>query len=316
MTASVGIVIGTRNRLEILKKCLKALVGKINTHHQIIVVDAGSTDGTIDYVSGLTAVRLVCDGKPIGQAKSLNRIFRTLNTTYACWLSDDNVVQSGMLDLAVQILEQNHKIGMVALKVKDVINNPTDKPYIGSIYKTGVLNCNQGVIRSDVFQKIGYFDESFKNYGIDSDLTTKVMLSGYRVVYTKAVAIHHFRDHETEGGAISKTERTKNRDRVHQKHNAKYSYLIESDFSSKCIMQIKSLVWQGIKTLNKALVKKGSRIEMFTGKNRKDWKNLTHCRYNSIFDFFFNRNHPYYLEQRIPKKILLSHKNPYKGLIP
>jgi GT2 family glycosyltransferase len=163
MEPELIVVIGTRNRKEILEKCLKALIGKINTSHQIIVIDAGSTDGTIEYLQTVKGIHLVCDGRPIGQAQSYNRVFRSVNCRYICWLSDDNVVLPGMLDTAIHILRKNDNIGLVALKVKDVTGHKTDKPYIGGIYKTGILNCNQGVIRFDLLSKIGYFDESFKN---------------------------------------------------------------------------------------------------------------------------------------------------------
>jgi hypothetical protein len=60
---------------------------------------------------------------------------------------------------------------------------------------------------------------------------------------------------------------------------------------------------------------KALQIEAITGKNIRDWKNLTKGRYISIFDLFYNRNNSYYLEQHIPKKILFSKMNPYKSLI-
>jgi len=312
--ADLSIVIGTRNRKEILVKCLNALIGKIITSHQIIVIDAGSTDGTIEYLKDIEEIHLICDGKPIGQAQSFNRVFPSLKSRFICWLSDDNVVQPGVLDTAIKILQRNNRIGMVALKVKDVAGRKADHPYIGGTYKTGILNCNQGVIRSDLFKKIGYFDESFKNYGIDPDVTTKVLLSGYRVVHTKNVAIHHFRDHDSEGGAINEFERAKNQQRLISKYNTKYSYLINCNFSQNWNMRTKRLIWRRIKRLNKRLEKKGLQIERITRKNLTDWKNLTRCRYISILDFFYNRNNSYYLEQHIPKKILLSKKNPHKKL--
>jgi GT2 family glycosyltransferase len=312
---ALSIVIGTRNRKNVLEKCLNALIGKIKTNHQIIVIDAGSTDGTIEYLQNIGEIHLICDGKPIGQAQSFNRVFPSLKSKFICWLSDDNVIQHRALDTAAEILVKNNKIGLVALKVKDVAGRRTGLPYIGGIRKTGILNCNQGVIRSDLFKNIGYFDESFKNYGIDPDLTAKVLLAGYRVVYTKTVAIHHFREHDTEDGAISKADRAKNKERLNKKYNAKYSYLIDYRFLEKFNLHIKKFVWRYIKRLNKRLEKKGLQIETITGKNIKDWKNLTKGRHISIFDFFYNRNNPYYLEQHFPKTILLSKKNPFKKLI-
>jgi GT2 family glycosyltransferase len=315
MKLELVVVIGTRNRREILEKCLNALIGKINTNHQIIVIDAGSTDGTIEYLQRVKGIHLVCDGRPIGQAKSYNQVFRSLDSQYICWLSDDNVVLPGMLDSAVNILRENDKIGLVALKVKDLTGKHTDKPYLGGLYKTGILNCNQGVIRSDLFRKIEYFDESFKNYGIDPDVTTKVLLSGYRVVYTKAIAIHHFRDHGSEGGAISKAERAKGKGLLKQKYHSKYSYLIDYHLPKKISMLVRRVIWFCIKRIIRHHNKKNLQIETIAGINIRDWKNLTKARYVSIFDLFYNRNNPYYLEQRLSKKTLLSNKNPYKNLI-
>ena len=313
--SDLSIIIGTRNRKEILQKCLDAIIGKIKTNHQIIVIDAGSSDGTIEYLRDIAEIHLICDGKPIGQAQSFNRVFPCLRSKFICWLSDDNIVQPGMLDTAVEILQTDSKIGLVALKVKEIAGRRARLPYIGGIRETGVLNCNQGVIRSDLFQKIGYFDEAFKNYGIDTDLTTKVLLAGYRVVYTKTIAIHHFRYHDAENGAISQVERAKNKMRLNEKYNAKYAYLIGCAVLAKNTTRIKKIVWHYIKKLNKRLEKRGFQIETITGKNMKDWKNLTNGRYISTFDFFCNINRPYYLEQHLPKKILYSKNNPFKELI-
>jgi GT2 family glycosyltransferase len=315
MKPELVIVIGTRNRRAILEKCLNALIGKINAYHQIIVIDAGSNDGTIEYLQSVKGIRLVCDGRPIGQAQSYNRVFRSLDSQFICWLSDDNVVLPGMLDTAVNILRGNNKIGLVALKVKDVTGRHTDKPYLGGLYKTGILNCNQGVMRSDLFRKIEYFDESFKDYGIDPDVTTKVLLSGYRVVHTKAIAIHHFRDHGSEGGAISQVERAKSKGVLKQNYHIKYSYLIDYNFFKKISMFVRKIIWLCIKALIKHYNKKNFQIETIAGINIRDWKNLTKGRYISIFDLFYNRNNPYYLAQYIPKKILLSKKNPYKKFV-
>ena len=300
MQSELCIVIGTRNRKDILAKCLNSLKQEINTRHQIIVIDAGSTDGTIEYLEQINEIQLVCDGKPIGQAQSFNRVLRTVSCRFFCWLSDDNVVQPGILDSAVNILKANNEIGLVALKVKDVKGPKADKPYLGAIYKTGVLNCNQGVIRSDLFKKIGYFDESFKNYGIDADVTTKVLLSGYRVVYTKAIAIHHYREHHAQGEAISKVERARSLEQTPEMYHAKYAHLIDCNFPKKYEMLARKFVWRCIKALNKILEKNGVKLERISGKNIKDWKNLTQGRYISIFDFYYNRKNPYHLVQRMP----------------
>jgi hypothetical protein len=134
-------------------------------------------------------------------------------------------------------------------------------------------------------------------------------------VYTKTVAIHHFREHDDEDGAISQPERAKRKKHLNAKYNAKYAYLIDCRYLDRNKMRIKKFAWRYIKKLNKRLAKKGLQIEKITRKNMKDWKNLTKGKYISIFDFFYSMNKPYYLRQHLPEKILLSKNNPFKNLL-
>jgi GT2 family glycosyltransferase len=219
------VVIGTYNRLDQLQACLNSLIGKIRVPHQIVVIDAGSTDGTLDYLQQLQGIRLVCDGQKLGQARSYNRVFKTVEADYTCWLSDDNIAVEGMLDLAVCILDEHSQIGMVALKTKDMLGPFQKEAYIGGISAAGILNCNQGMMRTQVLREVGYFSESFTDYGIDVDLTTRFLLAGWQVVYTKAVAIYHHRewmDHTESADYQRRMERQK---RSIQLYLEKYGHL-------------------------------------------------------------------------------------------
>src|SRR4029078_8344185 len=95
------------------------------------------------------------------------------------------------LDVAGGILDQLPKVGMVAVKVKDVEGPTVHAPYLGAVSSIGVLNANQGVLRTPVLQAVGGFSERFRDYGIDPDLTAKVLFSGWDVAYTRVVGIHH-----------------------------------------------------------------------------------------------------------------------------
>jgi GT2 family glycosyltransferase len=190
------ILIGTYNRLDALRLCLDSIIGKVQCPCEVVVLDAGSVDGTVEYLRQLQGVRAVFEGERNGQAASLNRTLNSTMSSYVCWISDDNVIQPGMLDVAVAVLDRKPGIGMVALKVKDVTGPSTQAPYIGGIWPSGVLNCNQGMLPTDLLKRLGGFDERFRDYGIDPDLTTRVLLAGYQVAYTRRTAIHHYRDHK------------------------------------------------------------------------------------------------------------------------
>ena len=67
------------------------------------------------------------------------KVFEMVDTPYVCWLSDDNVVVNGGLDNALKILTRDPKIGMVALKIKDIQGPFIEAPYIGGISSIGIL---------------------------------------------------------------------------------------------------------------------------------------------------------------------------------
>lgn len=301
----LNVVIGTYNRLGVLKQCLDSLIGRIEAAHEIIVIDAGSTDGTRDYLKQLPDVRLVCDEGLLGQAKSLNRVFRSLRSKYVCWLSDDNVVQTGMLDQAVSILETNPNTGMVSLKVKDITGPFLSAEYVGGIWPTGVVNCNQGMLPVALLNKIGGFDEQFRDYGIDSDLTTRVLLEGYKVVYTKRVAIYHLRDHDSNswidsGGRKQKMEYAK------ELYGQKFDALIKSQYGGgyNKTEREKSFLLKTILLWYRLAKKSGISIQKWTGLSERDWRNLFAARFISKWDFLINAKKPYYLVQSIPSALL------------
>lgn len=295
----LAVVMATRNRLATLRPALESLVGKIKATHQIVVVELGSTDGTLDYLRGLKGIRTVHGGAPRGQALDLNPVFATVNARFTCWLSDDNVALDGMLDLAVSILDGHPEIGMVGLKVKDVTGPKQAEPYIGAIWPTGVLNCNQGVIRTSLFRQIGFFDEQYQTYGVDPDVTTQVLLAGFKVVYTRRVAIHHYRDHAASPGAIQSQERVQHRRAAHEIYERKFQALIRRRPAWQRLLY--GAFWRVIVRPAYAAAQWMSvPLESWLGYSQRDWANLLYTQHISIFDFVSNRGKPYYLVQSLP----------------
>jgi GT2 family glycosyltransferase len=196
MEAQIAVVIGTYNRREQLKECINSIIYNCENKARIYVTDAGSTDGTIDLLDELEKqckIVAIRKGMKLGQAAAYNEVFRLIREKYTCWLSDDNIlVGKGLLD-AVKVMECNASIGMIGLKVRDVKGPFKNAPYIGGISE-GILNVNQGVLKTKLLLDIGGFNIDLKDYGIDQALTAEVLCRGYQVAYTKKISVFHQRN--------------------------------------------------------------------------------------------------------------------------
>lgn len=228
----LSIVIGTHNRLRQLRNCMDSLDGKLGVSHEIYVIDAGSSDGTIDYLAERPWIRRVLDGKRLGQARSYNNVFKGLRSDYVCWLSDDNVVVPKVLEAAVADLERHPDIGMIGLKTKDTAGPFVYAPFIGGVSAAGILNVNQGVLRADVLRRVGFFSEDYSDYGIDPDLTAKILLAGYKVAYTKKIGVYHDRRWMNHTGSEDYERRLEKQRAAWALYEKKYSFLIDQPETS------------------------------------------------------------------------------------
>lgn len=288
----LSVVVGTFNRLPLLQRCIESILAETSTPTRIYITDAGSTDGSIKYLEEIACDNIIpiFMGKKIGQAKAYNDIFFQLETPYVCWLSDDNIVVNGGLDIAVGALHDNPSIGMVGLKVKDIVGPFCSEAYIGGISEIGILNVNQGVLRTDILQKLKGFSEEFKDYGIDPDLTARVLFSGHAIVYTKKISIHHYRDWGEGAVLASQMEKQKNFQKLYKE---KYGSI--ADFGH---------YWKMRRFFGKAVRKFGMRLAKRMQSNwvaeiSRDWYNVLSARFISIFDHLKHISKNYHLKQKI-----------------
>jgi GT2 family glycosyltransferase len=291
--ARLSVVLGTLNRLDSLKRCIESIVAETRTPTVVYVTDAGSTDGTVEYLQSIASDRLVplLVGKRLGQAKAYNDVFATVQTEYVVWISDDNEVVNHGLDLGVQALDANRKLGMVGIKVHDVEGPFVDAPYLGAVSTIGVLNVNQGMLRTKVIQGLGGFSERFRDYGIDPDLTARVLFSGWQVGYTREVGLHHYRDwSDTPKPGSAQFERQR-------EYTALYAQKWGTYAPADRLWRLRKRAWDLFRKRTGMQINSHRRI---LGLNGRDWCNVLSARYVSLLDPVLTRSQPYHLVQRPP----------------
>jgi len=298
------ILVATYNRLALLKKAIDSIEEQTHCSHEIIVIDGGSTDGTIEYLRSNPGVTPVFQGELIGTARAYNQVWRQVKSKYTCWLSDDTEVVGGSLDQAIGILESQPQIGLVGLKMKDTEGPWVKVPYLGGFSKYGVLNCNHGVLPMNLLRAVNYFNENYRAYMIDPDLTASVLCSGRHVVMTKHIGLFHHREWATSSDWQDKIRRDEDGIDNKKIYLDRFKFLEEVNAPS-----INFKTWLD-RRLGRSVYFLCKPDSIWLGQNRRDWRNLIQGRFIRFTDPIENIGRPFHLVQRLPRHLLLSEANP------
>lgn len=111
----VSAIIISWNTRDILKECLERIpssTGELST--QIIVVDNGSTDGTLEMIrQEFPSVTLIENSSNLGFPKAVNQGIEASKAAYVAILNSDTMLTPGSLGKLVDYLEAHQKVGAV-----------------------------------------------------------------------------------------------------------------------------------------------------------------------------------------------------------
>lgn len=302
------VMVATFNRLAMLRTVVDSILRGTRTPLELIVIDGGSTDGTVEYLQSHPQITPVLQRRLLGTARCYNAVWRDIDSRYCGWLSDDTEIVPGSLDTAIEILEKDPTVGMVGLKMKDTKGPGRHDAYRGGLSEFGVLNCNHGVLPTRLARQVNFFNEEYRSYMIDPDLTASILCTGHRVVMTKAVAVlHHRAWAENEGD--EKVAREMGGIDNFAIYRRKFGFLepsrtIVSRIRARLIRYIARVLFLGARPESTRL-----------GLRRRDWVNLGGARFTSLFDSFLHIGRPYHLAQALPPALLASVHNPYHAVV-
>lgn len=209
-----SIIIPNWNGAAHLPACLNALQAQTYTDFETIVVDNGSTDGSLDLLrEGYPAVQIVALPDNRGYAGGCNAGFEAARGEVLVVLNNDTVVEASWLAESLSALEQHPEAGMVTPKVL-LWDDPTRLHTTGDIVRStgipdtrGVWQVDRGqfddqiyvfgasgvapAYRRSMLEEIGLFDADFQSYCEDVDLSWRAQLAGYRCVYAPRARLTH-----------------------------------------------------------------------------------------------------------------------------
>jgi glycosyltransferase involved in cell wall biosynthesis len=204
----ISVVIPTYNREPILKKCLLALenqhlVDDKVENYEILVVDDGSTDGTLAWLSErketLPHVRTI-EQEHGGPALARNRgVEKALGDTIVFIDSDLVVTENFLQAHADALVKGERESGNDRLFTYGaVINtsnfeNPTAEPYKLTDYSAAYFATGNVAIARKWLFEAGLFDTRFQLYGWeDLELGVRLKRLGLKLIKCPAAAGYHW----------------------------------------------------------------------------------------------------------------------------
>jgi N-acetylglucosaminyl-diphospho-decaprenol L-rhamnosyltransferase len=258
---SLSIILVNYNGIDFLSNCLKSIDELVvDCAHEVIIVDNFSTDKSIENIKDVfPAIRLINSPVNLGFGKANNLAAKYAQSKYLLFLNTDTILTENMPKILSDYLNQQQDVGAIspritfddgsyqlscgklpslAIEFIDKIRYGIDQKWhhvFGSLYnkqhssikEMGWLTGACLMMRRDVFEQIGGFDESFFMYFEDKDICKRVSEAGWKVVYYPKTSLIHLLGGSSAG--VGKSVNTYYRDSqlcYYQKHLGEFQTAI------------------------------------------------------------------------------------------
>jgi GT2 family glycosyltransferase len=213
-TDRIAVVIPNWNGLDELPDCLLSL-RKQTVSHKIFVVENGSTDRSLAYLSRQKDVETIVEKENLGFAGGVNagiNIAMQQGYNYIALLNNDAIADKNWLKQLKDEIQKDQFVGIATSKMLNSDGKHIDDT--GDFYTNWGLPFPRGRLETDLnkydglrdvfaasggaslyrtamFKEIGLFDEDFFAYYEDVDISFRAQLMGWKIRYSPESIVYH-----------------------------------------------------------------------------------------------------------------------------
>lgn len=200
----VSVIVTTHNRCDLLKCAIESALNQTYANIELIVVDDNSSDNTQELTRSLKEkIIYMRHNKCLGGAAARMTGSKKASGEYIAFLDDDDQWTPNKLDVQVPVIEQSpSKVGLIYAWMEYFRDNKSigvHAPELrGNIFeemldKQAIGGCPTIIIKREVFDNVGYFDESLPR-GNDGDFIRRIT-KHYQVDYVPQVLVKVYAGH-------------------------------------------------------------------------------------------------------------------------
>jgi len=209
-----SVIIPNWNGRDLLKDCLTSLLKQTFKDFEIILVDNGSADKSIDYTKeNFPEVKIIRLDKNYGFAKAINKGAKASNAKYVVFLNNDTEVDKNWLKNLINCAE-NHReaisvnskilnfydrkiidgVGILINEVGQARSIGWDEKDLGQFEKQQYIFGATGgasLFRRQEFTAVGGFDENYFMYCEEVDFAFRAQFLGFKFIYCPKAVVYH-----------------------------------------------------------------------------------------------------------------------------
>ena len=228
----LSTIIVTYNTREMTLDCLRSLLADTqDLEHEIFIVDNASTDGTLDAIrKDFPPVRIIANTENKGFGAANNQAMRIATGKYFLLLNSDAFPKPGAIPTLIKELESQPAVALIGPKLL----NPDDsmqlscfkfpspaRAWLENTWLATVFSRNQilgdyrhwphdtarcvdwligacMLLRREVYEQVGGFDERFFMYAEESDWQLRKQKAGHKIAFTPHAQVMHLAGASTD----------------------------------------------------------------------------------------------------------------------
>jgi GT2 family glycosyltransferase len=213
-TSDVTVVVVNWRQAELTARALTSLRSQ-TISHRVLLVDNASGDGSVDSLAaGFPEVEVLELPENVGFAGGMAAALARVDTRFVALLNNDAVAEPGWLEHSLAALEDPtvaaasaklllddgaperriNNAGVVLLETgygaDRGLGEPDDERFAAPVEVFG-FSGGAAVLRTLAVKAVGGFDPSLFMYYEDTDLSWRLRLAGWRIVYVPQAVVHH-----------------------------------------------------------------------------------------------------------------------------
>lgn len=230
---------------------------------EIIIIDNASDDGSVELLRDkYPKVKLIVNNRNLGFGKANNLGLKEAKGKFILLINPDTIVAEDTFTKMIEFFDQTPEAGLAGCKILNpdgTLQLPCRRSFPGpwtsftkvtglstlfpkskifarynltyldenQTYEVDAISGSFMMMRKEVYDKVGGFDEQFFMYGEDLDLCYRIQKAGYKVYYVHSTQIIHYKGESTKRSSIDETRVFYDAMHLFVKKHLSTSFLVE-----------------------------------------------------------------------------------------